>query len=78
MRLSALRRLMADEFGEHYAASVAADHTMAALGGRTVDDAVAAGVEPRVVWEALCDSFDVPAERRLGRDRPLRRDAPDL
>ena len=30
--------------------------------------ALAAGVEPRKVWLAVCDVQDVPAERRLGRD----------
>ena len=30
--------------------------------------ALAAGVNPRDVWLAVCDVQDVPAERRLGRD----------
>ncbi|WP_409485369.1 DUF3046 domain-containing protein [Arsenicicoccus dermatophilus] len=74
MRISELRRLMVDEFGEAYAGSVAADHHLAALGGRTVDEAVAAGQDPRAVWLALCDSVGIPESRRLGKDRPLRRD----
>lgn len=74
MRVSELRRLMDDEFGSSYASSVAADHRMAAIGGRTVDEAVADGLEPRSVWLALCDSYDIPQARRLGKDRPLRRD----
>ncbi|AKT52198.1 DUF3046 domain-containing protein [Arsenicicoccus sp. oral taxon 190] len=76
MRVSELKRLLDDEFGASYASSVAADHQMGALGGRTVDQAVAAGIDPRTIWLALCDSYDIPPERRLGKDRPLRRDAP--
>ena len=55
---------------------MAADHRISGLGSRTADEAVADGVQPRTVWLALCDDFEVPESRRLGRDRPLRRDAP--
>jgi hypothetical protein len=47
---------------------------LAGVGGRTADQALAAGVEPRKVWLAVCDLQDVPAERRLGRDLAPRRD----
>lgn len=42
------------------------DYWLAALGA-TPDDALARGVEPRVVWAALCEEFDVPESRRHGR-----------
>lgn len=64
---------MAEEFGAAYAGSLAASHVMSALGGRTAEEALAAGVSPREVWEALCDDLDVPEERRHGRERPGRR-----
>ena len=76
MRLSDLRRLLDEEFGPGYAPTVAADHRISGLGSRTADEAVADGAQPRTVWLALCDDFEVPESRRLGRDRPLRRDAP--
>ena len=76
MRLSDLRRLLDEEFGPGSAPTVAADPRIAGLGPRRADAAVADGVQPRTVWLALCDDFEVPESRRLGRDRPLRRDAP--
>jgi len=46
---------------------------LAGVGGRTADQALAAGVPPRQVWLAMCDVQDVPAERRLGKDiKPTR------
>ncbi|MGW5241300.1 DUF3046 domain-containing protein [Monashia sp. NPDC004114] len=68
MRMSHFWTLMDDEFGPAYAGSLARDHVIGALDNRTVVQALADGVPPRQVWEALCDDMDVPPERRLGRD----------
>ncbi|WP_040161916.1 DUF3046 domain-containing protein [Mobilicoccus massiliensis] len=73
MRESEFWRLMNDEFGESYANMVGRTQQLGELGGRTVVDALDAGVPPRRVWDALCDHMGIPAERRLGRDLPLRR-----
>ena len=62
MRHNEFRALMTAHFGTHRAASVAADHVFAALGGRTADEALAAGQNPKQVWAAVCETFDVPAE----------------
>lgn len=67
VRHSEFWQLMEDEFGVGYARSVARDQVVAALGGRTADEALAAHVPPRQVWFALCDVMDVPTERRWGR-----------
>lgn len=67
VRHSEFWQLMEDEFGAGYARSVARDQVVAALGGRTADEALAAHVPPRQVWFALCDVMDVPSERRWGR-----------
>lgn len=72
MRLSEFRVLMADEFGAVYADTVARRHSIRALGSRTAEEALEAGVPPRTVWLALCDDMDVPEERRLGKDRKAR------
>ncbi|HET7397942.1 MAG TPA: DUF3046 domain-containing protein [Intrasporangium sp.] len=65
--------LMNDEFGQAYAGSLARDHVLHALSGRTVLQAIEDGVPPRDVWEAICEDMEVPAERRLGRSaRPAR------
>lgn len=77
MRLSEFWRLMDEEFGATYARSLAASQALTAFGGRTVLDLVESGVPPRRVWEALAEQMDVPLERRLGRDRPIR-ERPDF
>lgn len=55
---------MDDQFGKAYAASVARDHVLAELGGRTVDEALAAGFALRDIWRVVCDAFEVPSARR--------------
>jgi hypothetical protein len=55
---------MRAQFGETYAESVAKDQVLAALGDRTVNQALADGEEPKIVWRAVCDTFDVPQRLR--------------
>ena len=55
---------MRAQFGETYAESVAKDQVLAALGDRTVNQALADGEEPKTVWRAVCDTFDVPHRLR--------------
>lgn len=57
---------MREHFGPHRAASVAHDHVFGALDGRTADEALDEGENPRTVWFAVCDSFDVPDTLRYG------------
>lgn len=64
MRLTQFRALMEDEFGSVRAASLVRDHVFAELGGRTVEVALEAGVDPREAWRAVCDAYDVPPNRR--------------
>ena len=64
VRLSEFWIRMEDHFGVGYARSVAHDHVLQALGGRTVDQALAAGVNVKAVWRAVCEEFDVPKSRR--------------
>ncbi len=70
VRLSQFWTLMDDEFGPAYAPVLADRHVLSLLAGRTVSEALDAGVPPRQVWEALCDAMDVPPDRWLGRDLP--------
>ncbi|MCO4252826.1 DUF3046 domain-containing protein [Pseudarthrobacter raffinosi] len=73
MRISDYWRLMDDEFGAGYSRVLSSTLVLAGAGGRTADQALAAGMNPRQVWLAICDVQDVPPERRLGRDvKPLR------
>jgi hypothetical protein len=55
---------MREFFGEQYADSVAKDYVISDLGGRTVEGALADGVDAKAVWAAVCASFDVPAKLR--------------
>lgn len=74
MRRSEFDRAVADEFGAR-GGSLMTDLVLSAVGGRTSADALAAGVDPREVWLALCEETDVPLERRYGVGRldPRRR-----
>jgi hypothetical protein len=64
VRLTQFRELMVGEFGGARAAAVSRDHVFAELGGRTVEEALDAGIEPRKVWRAVCDVYEVPPARR--------------
>ncbi|MDO5634640.1 MAG: DUF3046 domain-containing protein [Micrococcus sp.] len=72
MRASEFSRLVAEEFGEARGAVMLSSLHLSDLGG-TAQEALARGVSPREVWRALCDTNEVPLERRLGRDIPPKR-----
>jgi len=74
MRRSEFNRAVTDEFGDR-ANTVVTDLFLARIGDRTASEAIAAGVDPREVWLALCEELDVPRERRYGAGRlePRRR-----
>lgn len=68
MRRSEFDRAVADEFGAR-GGSLLTDLVLSAVGGRTSVDALAAGVDPREVWMALCAETDVSENRRYGVGR---------
>jgi hypothetical protein len=39
-------------------------YVLAELGGRTVEEALTAGVEPKVVWRAVWAALELPAKDR--------------
>jgi len=51
---------MEERFGSVYARSVAADYRLPMLGS-TVEQALAAGVEAKDVWKAVCAEFEMPS-----------------
>lgn len=55
---------MDEEFGPARAAAMSRDHVFAQLGDRTVEQALEFGFDPRDVWKAVCDAYDVPPVRR--------------
>ncbi|GAA4338285.1 DUF3046 domain-containing protein [Actinomadura luteofluorescens] len=64
MRLTLFWDRMNQQFGEHYAESVAKDYVMAELGGRTIEQAFAEGESAKKVWQAVVATFDVPSTLR--------------
>jgi signal transduction histidine kinase len=68
VKLSEFWLCMEHEFGRGYARVLAADLVLGQLGQLTALEALEKGVDPRRVWLAICDTQDIPLERRLGPD----------
>ena len=64
MKLTDFWDRMREQFGEMYAESVAKDQVLGALGGRTVNQALADGEDAKKVWRAVVETFDVPERLR--------------
>jgi hypothetical protein len=64
VRVTEFWKRMNAQFGEVYAQSLAKDYVFASLGDRTVDRALADGVDVKVIWRAVCEAFEVPESRR--------------
>jgi DUF3046 family protein len=64
VRLQEFWSRMDRHFGPGYAESVADDHVLSRLGGRTVTQALAEGSDAKAVWAAVCEEFDVPGQLR--------------
>lgn len=76
MRLSEFWQVMDEAFGPARSRALADDLVLAALGGRTPNAAIAAGVPVRAVWDAVCDAMDLDDDARWRhRDEPRRRRA---
>jgi hypothetical protein len=59
VRLTDFWERMREQFGDTYAESVAKDYVLSNLGGRTVNKALADGEDAKVVWRAVCETFNV-------------------
>ncbi|SFB37556.1 Protein of unknown function [Amycolatopsis marina] len=64
MRTTVFRRMMAEEFGSVRAETLVRDHVFSGLDGRTVEQALDAGVPAKQIWQVVCADFGIPAERR--------------
>ena len=64
MRLTEFWDRMTAQFGDVYAQSVAKDFVLDKLDGRTVERALADGVDAKVVWRAVAETFKVPETLR--------------
>ncbi|MFM5904424.1 MAG: DUF3046 domain-containing protein [Microbacteriaceae bacterium] len=69
MRLSKFNELLTDEFGAAYAEVIKRDSVLTALGDITAIEAIKRGIDPRVVWMAICDQQGVPEARRHGLNK---------
>lgn len=61
-------QLLEEVFGRSYGRALAQDQQLTRLDDMTVVEALHAGLEPRVVWNVLCDQMDIPDSKRWGRD----------
>ena len=57
MRYREFWELVDEVFGDAYGRTLARDQVLTVLGDRTAAQAIDDGVEPRVVWHALCDAL---------------------
>jgi hypothetical protein len=64
MRVTEFWERMREQFGPTYADHVARDQVIGALGGRTPIAAMEAGIDPKQVWLAVCEHFDLPLNIR--------------
>jgi len=64
MRLTEFWARMDQRFGAAYARSYAVDQSIAQLGSRTIDQALADGDDVKAVWHAVCEAGSVPAGER--------------
>ncbi|WP_293787193.1 DUF3046 domain-containing protein [uncultured Aeromicrobium sp.] len=64
MRHSEFWARMEHHLGSSYATSWASQQSIAALGNRTVDEALEAGVPPQAVWRAVHAVLELPATER--------------
>jgi hypothetical protein len=55
---------MRQQFGPTYAQSFAHDFVLGELGGRTIDEALAQGVDVQEIWRAVCRTVEVAPKLR--------------
>ncbi len=64
MRLTEFWLRLERALGPAYARSWAADHVLAGLGGRTVEQAITGGVVTVDIWRAVHAELELPARER--------------
>lgn len=55
MRLTDFWSRMEEHYGKAWAGSYAKDTVMSELGGRTIEQAMATGMETKEIWRAVCE-----------------------
>lgn len=64
MRETELWQRLAHHLGAAYCQVWADQTTLAALGGRTVNEALAAGIDCKRIWRAVWEQLELPAHDR--------------
>jgi len=65
VRLTDFWARLEQTFGPAYSRSIAADYSFAELGGRTIDQAIAQGVETITIWRAVVAAYPDRVPSRL-------------
>ena len=65
MRLTDFWARLNEVFGATYARSIAADHSFAELGDRTIERAIADGVDTATIWRAVVTTYPDRVPSRL-------------
>ena len=65
MRLTDFWERLGQVFGPAYARSIAADHSFAELGDRTIEQAIAQGVDITTIWRAVVTVYPDRVPSRL-------------
>jgi hypothetical protein len=65
VRLTDFRERLEQTFGAAYARSISADHIFSRLGDRTIDQAIAQGVETATIWRAVVEAYPDRVPSRL-------------
>jgi hypothetical protein len=63
LRISDLRERITLSFGDAWAPSFSADIALSELGSKSVNEALAAGFEPDVIWKAVCKAHPNETEK---------------
>ena len=63
LRISDLRERITLSFGDSWAPSFSSDIALSELGSKSVNEALAAGFEPNVIWKAVCKAHPTETEK---------------
>ena len=63
LRISDLRERIILSFGDAWALSFSSDIALSELGSKSVNEALAAGLEPDVIWKAVCRAHPIETEK---------------
>jgi hypothetical protein len=65
VRLTDFWARLEEAFGGAYARSIAADHSFGELGNRTINQAIADGIETATIWRAVVAAYPDRVPSRL-------------